>query len=140
MLKIYTDAAFAYKNQSACLAIRILAPDQLYGQIVYLQELADNHQGEFLAILHALDWLIELGLTQDFIWLHADSQVAIRAIEKSYIKDARYAPILDHILNRLDHFPNLYVKWIAEKENQAADQLAKSSLNKAVSWKRTSLR
>ena len=102
--------------------------------------MADNHQAEFLAILRALDWLIELGLTQDFIWLHADSQVAIRAIEKSYIKDARYAPILDHILNRLVHFPNLYVKWIAEKENQAADQLAKSSLNKAVSWKRTSLR
>ena len=93
-----------------------------------------------MAILHALDWLTELGLTQDFIWLHADSQVAIRAIEKSYIKDARYAPILDHILNRLDHFPNLYVKWIAEKENQAADQLAKSSLNKAVSWTRTSPR
>ena len=136
MLKVYTDAAFAYKNQSAGLAIRILAPDQ----VVFLQEVADNHQAEFLAILHALDWLIELGLTQDFIWLHADSQVAIRAIEKSYIKDARYAPILDQILNRLDHFPNLYVKWIAEKENQAADQLAKSSLNKAVSWTRTSPR
>ena len=140
MLKVYTDAAFAYKNQSAGLAIRILAPNQLYEQVAFLQEVADNHQAEFLAILHALDWLTELGLTQDFIWLHADSQVAIRAIEKSYIKDARYAPILDHILNRLDHFPNLYVKWIAEKENQAADQLAKSSLNKAVSWKRTSLR
>ncbi len=41
--------------------------------------------------------------------------MAIRAIEKSYIKDARYAPILDQILNRLDHFPNLYVKWMAEK-------------------------
>ena len=140
MLKVYTDAAFAYKNQSAGLAIRILGPDQLYEQVAFLQEVADNHQAEFFAILHALDWLIELGLTQDFIWLHADSQVAIRAIEKSYIKDARYAPILDHILNRLDHFPNLYVKWIAEKENQAADQLAKSSLNKAVSWTRTSPR
>ena len=140
MLKVYTDAAFAYKNQSAGLAIRILETDNLYEQVVFLQEVADNHQAEFLAILHALDWLIELGLTQDFIWLHADSQVAIRAIEKSYIKDARYAPILDQILNRLDHFPNLYVKWIAEKENQAADQLAKSSLNKAVSWTRTSLR
>ena len=140
MLKVYTDAAFAYKNQSAGLAIRILAPDQLYEQVVFLNQVADNHQAEFLAILRALDWLIELGLTQDFIWLHADSQVAIRAIEKSYIKDARYAPILDQILNRLDYFPNLYVKWIAEKENQAADQLAKSSLNKAVSWKRTSLR
>ena len=140
MLKVYTDAAFAYKNQFAGLAIRILAPNQLYEQVVFLNQVADNHQAEFLAILRALDWLIELGLTQDFIWLHADSQVAIRAIEKSYIKDARYAPILDHILSRLDHFPNLYVKWIAEKENQAAYQLAKSSLKKAVSWKRTSLR
>ncbi len=101
MLKVYTDAAFAYKNQSAGLASRILAPDQLYEQVVFLNQVADNHQAEFLAILRALDWLIELGLTQDFIWLHADSQVAIRAIEKSYIKDARYAPILKRPMDQL---------------------------------------
>ena len=50
MLKVYTDAAFAYKNQSAGLAIRILAPDQLYEQVVFLNQVADNHQAEFLAI------------------------------------------------------------------------------------------
>jgi len=51
MLKVYTDAAFAYKNQSAGLAIRILAPNQLYEQVVFLNQVADNHQAEFSVLL-----------------------------------------------------------------------------------------
>ncbi|MGX7349130.1 ribonuclease HI family protein [Dolosicoccus paucivorans] len=133
-MEIYIDAAFHPKRHDAGVVAFIKDSVNTTSLGRYLTQVEDNHQAEFKALKLALSWLIEQEKQQEIIIIHSDSQLVAEAVDKRYVKDKRYQAVFTDLLPLLDQFDLLFVKWIPEKENKQADQLAKQVLRKQQNW------
>lgn len=57
-----------------------------------------------------------------------DSQLISQAIEKEFVKNKRYSPLLSEALELAEQFDLFFLKWIPSSENKAADQLARQAI------------
>ena len=64
--------------------------------------------------------------------MHTDSKVTADAISKRYTKKEANRIVLKEIQKQVNHFPQLFVKWIPESENKGADQLARQALQQTI--------
>lgn len=133
-MEIYIDAAFHPGRQDASVVAIIKNSTDTISLGRYLAKVYDNHQAEFKALKLALSWLIDHHKQQEIIIIHSDSQLVAQAVDKQYVKDKRYQMIFTELIPLLDQFDLLFVKWIPEKENRQADQLAKQVLRKQQNW------
>ena len=87
----------------------------------------DNHEAEFIACKKALELCLEK--QADTVWLRSDSQAVVHAIEKQFVRNSQYKPLLEEILNLSRQINLFFVKWIPSKENKAADELARKAIH-----------
>lgn len=130
MVKIYTDAAFNPKTKQAAIVMHYYQQQQLFQATKTLTDVTDNHEAEFKAMILGIENALENQLSNSLCQFFSDSKIVIQSIEKRYVKEQRYRPFLDSILTLINHFDLVFFQWIPEKENLAADQLAKSVLHK----------
>lgn len=130
MYKIYTDAAFNAQTKEAGIAFNAIRNGQQIKHGRYCERVLDNHEAEFQAMLMALEFLQREASTNETIMLHSDSKIVIESLDKRYVKEAQYAIWLDKILVIIDTFNLLFWKWIPDKENKGADQIAREALRK----------
>ncbi|MDO4432428.1 MAG: reverse transcriptase-like protein [Aerococcaceae bacterium] len=128
MYKVYVDAAYNPKQQSAAIACNAIKDGKQHTQTHYLPHVQDNHEAEFQAMLLALQLLETLDATQELVTLYSDSKIVVQSIEKRYAKDEVYAKWLTEILEKMDRHQLLFINWIADKDNKAADHLARQAL------------
>lgn len=96
----------------------------------FVAEAFDNHQAEFMALYCGIYQALKLGLEQDPVWFYrSDSQVVIDAVNKGYVKKDKYKLYLDKALALIPWQVDLFAKWVAEKDNQGADQVARQALH-----------
>lgn len=125
MLELYTDGASAGNPGKSGIGIYIRGE----GHHIRISEKidpTDNHQAEFQAMLRGLQEVATL--TNGMVSARSDSQIVVQAIEKKYVKNEVYGKYLRDILQIIDQFDYFFIKWIPEKENRAADALAKEAI------------
>lgn len=130
MVKIYTDAAFDPSTKQAAAVVHFYHEQQLFQYHLNLEKVMDNHEAEFQAMILALEKLIALQLNSGLCQIFSDSKIVIQSIEKRYVKDIIYRQHLERILELNAQFELQFFQWIPEKENLAADQYAKSILQR----------
>ncbi|MBD1381630.1 reverse transcriptase-like protein [Metabacillus arenae] len=87
----------------------------------------NNHEAEYHALIHGLKLCLERNIkTASF---RTDSQLVERAVEKRFVKNEKFRPLLDEILLLIDQFDLFFIKWIPSKQNQTADQLARQAIH-----------
>lgn len=131
MLRVYTDGAVNPKTLKAGVGI-VVVGQGIYEQIsIPLNGKSwDNHATEWQAVILALEWLISNQSTDPFILLHTDSKVVADSLEKRYSKNKAFENFLNACVQLLSEFKMVEVKWIPEKKNRGADQLARHALRK----------
>ncbi len=87
----------------------------------------DNHEAEFTACRMALEFCLEK--QADIVWLRSDSQAVVHAIEKEFVRNSQYKPLLEEILGLTKQMNLFFVKWVPSKENKAADELARKAIH-----------
>lgn len=87
-----------------------------------------NHEAEYHALLTALKYCTEHNYK--IVSFRTDSQLVERAIEKQYVKNPLYAPLLNEALKIIQQFDLFFIKWIPSSQNKAADELARKALQK----------
>ncbi|MBN8190679.1 reverse transcriptase-like protein [Bacillus sp. NTK074B] len=87
----------------------------------------DNHEAEFHACRIALEMCLEK--QADTVWLRSDSQAVVQGIEKEFVRNSQYKPLLQEILNLTRQMNLFFVKWVPSKENKAADELARKAIH-----------
>lgn len=132
MVKIYTDAAFDPNKKMATIVTLYHQSNQRFQFSEFVPHIEDNHQAEFKAMILCLEKLIQQQLQDQLCQIYSDSKIVISSIEKEYVKDERYQPYLNKILSLKENFSLIFFNWIPEKQNLAADQLAKSVLHKHI--------
>jgi ribonuclease HI len=88
-----------------------------------------NHEAEFQAFLHGLKICIEHKFT--VVSFRTDSELVNRAVEKEFVKNEIFAPMLQEALQLSKQFDLFFMKWIPSSENKVADELARKAIPKS---------
>ncbi len=134
MLEIYIDGASAGNPGPSGIGIFIKGEGHLI-KISEVIEDTNNHVAEFKALLRGLEEAKKLG--SDFVWMRSDSKIVVASIEKEYVKSEDFKPYLDKALELIETIPTFFIKWIPDKENKAADALARQAIQTRKSAKYT---
>ena len=86
----------------------------------------NNHIAEFTALVKGLEYAKETG--SSFVSMRSDSKIVVSSVEKAYVKNEEYKPYLQQALALIEQFDLFFIKWIPEKENKAADALARAAI------------
>lgn len=127
MLEIYVDAASAGNPGPSAIGIFIKGE----GHQVKIGEyigLSNNHAAEFIALIRGLQEAKKLG--SSIISVRSDSKIVVSAVEKAYVKNEEYKPLLEEALSLANNFELFFIKWIPDSQNKAADALARQAIQK----------
>lgn len=127
MIIIYTDGASRGNPGPSGAGIYIKSEKRDYRYIVPLGEMT-NHEAEFHAIIFALE-ICQEKFPGEILSFRTDAKVVVDLVEKAYTKNADYQPLLDRINKLSESFPYVFIKWIPDRDNTNADELAKEAID-----------
>lgn len=126
MIEVYTDGASSGNPGISGAGVYINVDGEIYTDAFPLGMLS-NHEAEFHAVIKALE-ICKKHFPDDILSFRSDSQVVVDVIEKNFTKNKQFQPFLKKINEEASHFPYFFIKWIPEKKNKHADQLAKKAI------------
>ncbi|MFC2947220.1 ribonuclease HI family protein [Virgibacillus sediminis] len=126
MIEVYTDGASSGDPGKSGAGIYI-KKDGNELEYAFPLGVVSNHEAEFLAVLKALE-VCQKEFPGEILSFRSDSKLVVDAVERNYIKNEKYAPLLQRINEASDTFPYFFMKWIPEKQNKHADYLAKKGI------------
>lgn len=126
MIKVYIDGASAGNPGPSGAGVYINMGDgDVERYSIPLEEMS-NHEAEYLSLIKALELCLEKGYL--VVSFQTDSQLVERAVEKRYVKNKRYEPLLQQALNLIEQLDLFFIKWIPSNENLVADELARQAI------------
>ncbi|MEH7335905.1 RNase H family protein [Neobacillus drentensis] len=129
MIEVYIDGASAGNPGPSGAGIFIKGNGIVEKYSIPLGVMS-NHEAEFHAFIKALEICLEKGFADAVISFRTDSELVNKAVEKEFVKNKLYSPLLETALqlaNRIDLF---FMKWIPSAENKTADELARQAIQK----------
>lgn len=87
-----------------------------------------NHEAEYYAFIMALEICLKNGYK--VVSFRTDSELVNKAVEKEFVKNKLYAPLLEKALTLAASFELFFMKWIPSTENKQADELARTAIRK----------
>ena len=127
MLEVYIDGASAGNPGPSGIGIFIKGE----GHQIKISEpigMTNNHIAEFTALIRGLEEALKIGAT--FVSMRSDSKIVVSSIEKEYVKNEEFKPYLLEAMALIEQFELYFIKWIPDKENKAADVLAREAILK----------
>ncbi|MGY0692438.1 ribonuclease HI family protein [Virgibacillus sp. FSP13] len=127
MIEVYTDGASSGNPGTSGAGIYIKADGNIHEFSFPLSTLS-NHEAEFEAVLKALQVCKE-HFPDEILSFRSDSRIVVDVVEKDFTKNQTFLPYLEKIRAEASSFPHFFIKWIPEKKNNHADQLARKAIH-----------
>lgn len=127
LLEVYVDGASAGDPGRSGAGIFIKGHGQAEQYSIPLGVMT-NHEAEYHALIKGMEICLKHGYK--VASFRTDSQLVDRAVEKQYVKNNNYTPLLEQVLELSKQFDLFFLKWIPSKENNVADQLARNAILK----------
>ena len=129
MLEVYIDGASAGNPGPSGIGLFLKGE----GHLIKISEPignTNNHQAEFIALVRGLEEAKKIGVS--FVSMRSDSKIVVSSIEKNYVKNEEFKPFLERAQALIEQFDLFFIKWIPDKENKAADALAREAILKNI--------
>ena len=129
MLEVYIDGASAGNPGPSGIGLFLKGE----GHLIKISEPignTNNHQAEFTALIRGLEEAKKIGVS--FVSMRSDSKIVVSSIEKNYVKNEEFKPFLERAQALIEQFDLFFIKWIPDKENKAADALAREAILKNI--------
>lgn len=97
-------------------------------------DVVSNHEAEFLAVIKALK-ICQVNYQDRILAFQTDSQIVVDAIEKEYVKNPLFKPLLAKIIELKQPFSFVFIKWIPSEQNKHADRLAREVIHRQLANK-----
>ncbi|MBA4536150.1 reverse transcriptase-like protein [Bacillus aquiflavi] len=127
MIEVYIDGASAGNPGPSGAGVFIKANGHVDRYSIPLGMMS-NHEAEFYALIKGLEICFEK--KYKIVSFRTDSAVVNRAVEKEYIKNKQFAPLLYQALELTKKFDLFFIKWVPSRENKVADELARMAIRK----------
>lgn len=125
LFEVYIDGASAGNPGPSGAGIFIKGEGEVFRYSIPLGVMS-NHEAEYHAFIKALEICLEKGFS--VVSFRTDSQLVNAAIEKEFVKNKLYAPLLEKALMLAGQFELFFMKWIPSSENKTADDLARKAV------------
>jgi ribonuclease HI len=126
MIEVYTDAASKGNPGPSAIGFFIKTQKQKFHESSYIG-VYSNHEAEFIAVIKSLKYC-QNHFSNEIISIRSDSKVVVDTVDKNHTKNKQFVPYLNEIKLISQTFPYVFIKWIPEKQNYQADQLARVAL------------
>jgi ribonuclease HI len=127
LIKVYFDGASAGDPGPSGAGIFIINEKGLVeNHSLHLGNIS-NHEAEYQAFIKALEICLEKNYRT--VSFQTDSQLVDRAVEKRYVKNKAFEPLLQKALLLIEEFDLFFLKWIPSKQNHVADELARKAIH-----------
>ncbi|QVY60104.1 reverse transcriptase-like protein [Cytobacillus gottheilii] len=127
MIEVYIDGASAGNPGPSGAGIFIKANGNVERHSIPLG-IMENHEAEYHALIKALEICIQKNY--QMVSFRTDSQLVNAAMEKEFVKNKRYSPLLEQALLLSKQLPLFFIKWVPSSENKSADDLARAAIRK----------
>ncbi len=127
MIEVYIDGASAGNPGPSGAGIFIKANGKVERYSIPLGVMS-NHEAEYYAFIEALK--ICKKNRYQVVSFRTDSELVNRAVEKEFVKNKQFAPLLEEALTLTKDFDLFFMKWIPSSENKSADELARAAIRK----------
>ncbi|MCS7104861.1 MAG: ribonuclease HI family protein [Thermofilaceae archaeon] len=88
-----------------------------------------NNVAEYTALIKALEWLVENGLSGDELVVRGDSQLVLKQLKGEYtVKSKRITPLYQKVTELLKLFPKVTLEWVPRQLNAKADSLSREAV------------
>lgn len=125
LFEVYIDGASAGNPGPSGAGIFIKGEGEVFRYSIPLGVMS-NHEAEYHAFIKALEICLDKGF--NVVSFRTDSQLVNAAVEKEFVKNKLYAPLLEKALILAGQFDLFFMKWIPSSENKAADELARKAV------------
>lgn len=125
MIEVYVDGASAGDPGRSGAGVFIKGHGKAEHYSIPLGMMS-NHEAEYHAVIKGMEICIKN--EYKVVSFRTDSQLVDRAVEKQFVKNSQYSPLLDKINALSKQFDLFFLKWIPSKENKVADQLARNAI------------
>ncbi len=125
MIEVYIDGASAGNPGPSGAGIFIKANGEVYSYSIPLG-IMSNHEAEYHAFIKGLEICHEKGFKT--VSFRTDSELVDRAVEKEFVKNQTYKPLLEKALTLSNKFELFFMKWIPSSMNKMADELARKAI------------
>jgi len=129
LIEVYIDGASAGNPGPSGAGVFIKANGTTEKYSIPLG-IMSNHEAEFYAFIKALYICIDQGYVHSILSFRTDSELVNSAVEKEFVKNKMYAPLLEEALQLTKKFDLFFIKWIPSAENKVADELARIAIQK----------
>ncbi|MFE8702155.1 reverse transcriptase-like protein [Cytobacillus sp. FJAT-54145] len=129
MIEVYFDGASAGNPGPSGAGIFIKGHGDVERYSIPLGTMS-NHEAEYHAFVKALKICIDN--EYKVVSFRTDSQLVNRAVEKEYVKNKLFAPLLEEALQLTKEFDLFFLKWIPSSENKTADELSRAAIRKNI--------
>lgn len=86
-----------------------------------------NHEAEFIAVIKGLE-ICRREFPHKVLAFQTDSKIVVDSIEKNYVKNSLFKPLLAKINELREPFSLFFIKWIPSEQNKHADRLAREAI------------
>lgn len=125
LFEVYIDGASAGNPGPSGAGIFIKGEGEVFRYSIPLGVMS-NHEAEYHAFIKALEICVDKGFK--VVSFRTDSQLVNAAVEKEFVKNKLYAPLLEKALMLAGQFDLFFMKWIPSSENKTADDLARKAV------------
>ena len=129
MIEVYFDGASAGNPGPSGAGIFIKGNGQPERYHIPLEPMS-NHEAEFHAFILALEICLKNGFKT--VSFRTDSELVNRSVEKEFVKNKQYKPLLEKALTSIQQFELFFLKWIPSSENKNADELARMAIQRTL--------
>lgn len=129
VIEVYIDGASAGNPGESGAGIFIKHNGEVERVSIPLGNMS-NHEAEFSAFIAALK--ICVGKGYKIVSFRTDSKLVNESVEKEFVKNKAYAPLLQEALELIKEFDLFFIKWIPSSENKTADGLARLAIRKNI--------
>ena len=92
-----------------------------------------NNVAEYMALVKALQWLLENNLGSSKIEVKSDSKLIVNQLTGDYkVKARRIVSLYKQVLLLKSKFQDIQIKWVPREKNREADTLTNKAYNKAL--------
>ncbi|WP_188455796.1 ribonuclease HI family protein [Virgibacillus oceani] len=126
MIEVYTDGASSGNPGISGAGIYIKTSGKIFEYALPLGMLS-NHEAEFHAVIKALE-ICKESFPGEILSFRSDSKLVVDVIDKDFTKNQTFLPLFEKIKEEASNFPHFFIKWIPEKKNHHADQLARKAI------------
>lgn len=93
-----------------------------------------NNFAEYTAVIRALEWCLENGLSEESIAFKMDSKLVVEQVQGNWkVKEPTLKPLVARVRELAAQFPTVTFAHIPREQNKEADRLANEAMDRGQS-------